>query len=146
MMRAPGAAALTLAAAAVLAPATALPTPAAAAAGCHGNACEGKNPKTLGCAEDARDIPRTEIRPDTQLHPRVWLRYSAKCHAVWAKGEWADGWTIRVAILDGDPYDAPTLASGEAFTAMVGADRTHHVGILDVDGQWVYGKWRSGAA
>ncbi|MFJ2864239.1 DUF2690 domain-containing protein [Kitasatospora sp. NPDC087314] len=144
--------ALALAALAVLAPSAAspasasvsAPASASAAGGCRGNACDGKNPKALGCGNDARDVPDTQVAPGSQKHPRAWLRYSPTCHAVWAKGEQADGWTIRVQIMGSDSYDAPTLASGEAFTAMVGADHTHRVGVQDVDGRWAYSNWRHG--
>ncbi|MGW6916362.1 DUF2690 domain-containing protein [Kitasatospora sp. NPDC054939] len=144
VFRTPRTAALALAAIAFLGPSLAAPFPASAAAGCRGNACDGRNPEASGCRADARDVPNSHVRPGSQKTPRVWARYSPGCHAVWAKADRADGWTLRIQVLDGPSYDAPTKASTEAFTAMVGADRKHRVCILDVDGQWECGAWRRG--
>ncbi|MFG2918913.1 DUF2690 domain-containing protein [Kitasatospora sp. NPDC048298] len=128
----------------MLVPPVVAPAVATAAPACHGNACDGRSPKATGCGADARTIPGTVIDPGSNRHPQAWLRYSKQCDAVWAQGEESDGSTIRVQIDGGASYDAPTVAPGPAFTAMVGADHRHRVGILDVDGQWSYGKWRKG--
>ncbi|MFE4517017.1 DUF2690 domain-containing protein [Kitasatospora sp. NPDC056783] len=125
-------------------PSLVAPAVATAAAGCHGNACEGRSPKATGCGSDAQTIPGTVTHPGSGLHPQVWLRYSKQCDAVWAQGEESNGWTIRVQLDGGASYDAPTVPSGSAFTSMVGAGHRHRVGVLDADGRWSYGAWRKG--
>ncbi|WP_189925940.1 DUF2690 domain-containing protein [Kitasatospora xanthocidica] len=116
-------------------------SPAVAAAGCHGNACDGRNPKSQGCQGDARDVPKSRVHAGSAPYPEVWARYSPTCQAVWAKADKADGRSFRIDVLDGPSYVESTQSSFQAFSAMVGADHTYRVCLRDVDGRWECGPW-----
>ncbi|MGW2489062.1 DUF2690 domain-containing protein [Streptomyces sp. NPDC001606] len=66
----------------------------------RGNTCTGKDAQAQGCGADAKDVPKSAVHPDSQKHPVAWLRSSAKCHAVWAKAEKADGWEFRIELQE----------------------------------------------
>ncbi|MGW7259540.1 DUF2690 domain-containing protein [Streptomyces sp. NPDC054834] len=116
-------------------------SPALAAPGCRSDACTGKNPKSQGCNADAKDVPKSVVHPDSGQHPIAWLRSSAKCHAVWAKAEKSEGWEFRIEVMNGKSYVAATQLSFEAYTAMVGADRSYRICWRDVDGAPSCGHW-----
>ncbi|MFD5466085.1 DUF2690 domain-containing protein [Kitasatospora sp. NPDC127059] len=139
-----GAFALVLAAATVLVPTLLPPTAAVAATTCHGNACDGQSPKATGCAADAQTIPDTAVPPGHHQAVHAWLRYSKKCHSVWAQADKSNGWGFRLQT-DKVSYDGTTVMSGPTYTSMTGADQRHRVGLQDAgDGQWTYGDWRKG--
>ncbi len=137
---------LVLTAAALLVPTLLSPVPAQAAATCHGNACDGKNPVAAGCSADAETVPSSQVPTGSEPHVRAWLRYSKACHAVWAQAPASDGWNFRIQIRGGTTYSGTTLNSGPTYTLMVGADHEHRVGLQDVDGQWDNGPWRKGGS
>ncbi|MEU4114254.1 DUF2690 domain-containing protein [Kitasatospora sp. NPDC028055] len=136
--------ALVLATATALLPPLLAPAPAVAAETCHGNACDGLSPKATGCAADAQTIPGTAVPPGHAEAVHAWLRYSKKCHAVWAQADQSNGWGFRLQTSKVS-YDGTTVMSGPTYTAMSGADQRHRVGLQDAgDGQWTYGAWRTG--
>lgn len=73
---------------------------AAAAVGCRGSSCNGKNPVAMGCAADATSINRVidEDRASGGTFGRqvVTLRYSRRCNASWARVTASAGGTAAV--------------------------------------------------
>ena len=66
----------------------AMPTvPANAAVSCVGPTCKGLNPQTEGCGTDA---VTKDTRADFDYPVTVQLRYSAACHAAWARATLSD--------------------------------------------------------
>lgn len=54
--------------------------PAAAAVGCYGDYCSGKDPGATGCANDAVTVSATDFRGG-----RLELRWSRTCQTEWAR-------------------------------------------------------------
>lgn len=52
---------------------------------CYGSACEGKDPSTTNCIDDAITIMRYGARDEGGAYGTLELRYSAKCHSNWSR-------------------------------------------------------------
>src|SRR5579859_4636565 len=50
---------------------------------CYGSGCNGKDPNAMGCSHDARNLDEFTYRGSQG--PRVVLRYSPGCGAMWAR-------------------------------------------------------------
>ncbi|MFG2626874.1 DUF2690 domain-containing protein [Streptomyces sp. NPDC048473] len=112
---------------------------AGAAAGCRGNACDGKNPHTTHCDQDARYLG-DPIR--LSGGPAVRLRTSAKCSASWVLIEKGDhAWQGRIEIRGGRSYHVNATSSRPAYSLMVGSSHAYRACKLDVDGAWICGRW-----
>lgn len=70
-------------------------TPAAAAVGCTGTGCTGKNPATMGCATDARTVASVNAPGGGGF---AELRFSPACNAAWARqpADSDPGWRVRI--------------------------------------------------
>ena len=62
------------------------PNAVADAPSCHGNSCDGRNPASTNCLDDAKTIYRWDaITPAGENLGNLELRYSPKCHSNWAR-------------------------------------------------------------
>lgn len=52
---------------------------------CYGSTCEGKDPSTTNCVDDAITIMRHGARNEGGAYGTLELRYSIKCHANWGR-------------------------------------------------------------
>ncbi|MGW3056407.1 DUF2690 domain-containing protein [Streptomyces goshikiensis] len=94
--------------------AAARPTPTAT---CDGNACASLEPATTACAEDA-----ITTRTGHDYGVRVELRYSALCHAAWAKmSGTAAGDRVMVTPNQGNAQEYRQQYGHDAHTRMVPA-------------------------
>jgi hypothetical protein len=68
--------------------AQAVPVVEAAALGCHGSSCNGRNPQTQGCSRDAVTLASRDWfdgAAGSSATITVELRYSTKCRASWSR-------------------------------------------------------------
>jgi hypothetical protein len=76
------------------------PASPAFAVGCHGSACNGRNPVTMGCATDAVSVNHVVFEDNaaggTFGRQVVTLRYSRRCNASWARVTASAGGTAAV--------------------------------------------------
>ncbi|MFD7555153.1 DUF2690 domain-containing protein [Streptomyces sp. NPDC059835] len=101
--------------------ATAAPA-SAAAPGCTGNSCTGKNPHTQRCDRDAKTIAIAH-NPEG---PSAYLRYSAACTAAWVISDKGDGaWRFKLDIKRSKPYVEQASPHYNAYTAMVSAHKAY---------------------
>lgn len=62
------------------------PTATAEAPSCYGNSCDGRNPASTNCLDDAKTIYQWEAKTDVgEALGNLELRYSPKCHSNWAR-------------------------------------------------------------
>lgn len=83
---------------------------------CPGDACDGKDPQTKGCGNDAGTYKPTSGNP-----VGLQIRYSHECKAVWGKitrGEPGD--TVSVTVAGGARRQAEIDYGDDVFTKMVG--------------------------
>ncbi|MET9832974.1 DUF2690 domain-containing protein [Streptomyces sp. NPDC006385] len=84
---------------------------------CPGDACEGKNPESQGCGEDARTF-----KPDAGNPAHLQIRHSENCKAVWAKITRGNpGDLVTVAVAGGTKRTAEIEYDNDQFTHMVAA-------------------------
>ncbi|MFE9723263.1 DUF2690 domain-containing protein [Streptomyces sp. NPDC005794] len=82
---------------------------------CPGEACDGKNPKNQGCAEDAKSF-----KPETGNPAMLSLRYSKDCQAVWAKIERGNpGDQVQAKAAGHGERNAEITYDDDQFTQMV---------------------------
>jgi hypothetical protein len=82
---------------------------------CPGAACDGKNPKSHKCADDAQSF-----KPATGNPAILSLRYSKTCQAVWAKIEHGSpGDQVQVKAVGGGERNAEITFDDDQFTQMV---------------------------
>lgn len=94
-------------------------SPASAAESCYASGCEGKDPSTTICQNDARTVATTEWN--------VELRYSPTCRTAWARysGGVSFGLTVMVERRNADGsytpyYSTPYRGNGATvWTRMV---------------------------
>lgn len=94
---------------------TMITAPMANAATCDGAQCNGKDPQTTGCAADGK-TKATVTEGDVLLE----LRYSASCHAKWARlvpGKFL--WHFTVYNADGNHEGAWAWGTATQHTNMV---------------------------
>ncbi|MFF5535911.1 DUF2690 domain-containing protein [Streptomyces cinerochromogenes] len=113
---------------------------AVAAAGCRGNACDGRNPHTTRCDQDARNLGNP-IRGEGG--PAVRLRVSSRCSAAWVLIEKGDhAWKGRIDIRGGNSYHVNATPSRPAYSLMVGTSHAYRACKQDLsDGAWSCGGW-----
>ncbi|MFI1657652.1 DUF2690 domain-containing protein [Streptomyces sp. NPDC020472] len=90
-------------------------SPASAATSCYASSCQGLDPSTTICQNDARTVGTTQLWG-------VELRYSPTCRAAWARYPTFTParLTIFVQRRDGNGfYSTPTDASHAVWTPMV---------------------------
>lgn len=81
---------------------------------CPGDACEGKNPQSQGCTEDARTF-----KPDVGNPALLQIRYSEDCKAVWARIErGSPGDLVTVEVVGGTKRTAEIEYGNDKFTGM----------------------------
>lgn len=84
-------------------------TSASAAPSCYGSSCEGRNPQSTNCVNDARTLLSREARTSGSSWGILELRYSPKCYSNWTRftpwgglrGYFND---ITGGQVDGTPY------------------------------------------
>ncbi|MEU3252392.1 DUF2690 domain-containing protein [Streptomyces sp. NPDC006997] len=83
---------------------------------CPGEACEGKNPQSQGCGEDARSL-----KPAVNNPAQLQIRYSEACGAVWARIQSGNpGDVVMVEVLPGrTARSAEVEYDHDKFTHMV---------------------------
>ncbi|MFD0318619.1 DUF2690 domain-containing protein [Streptomyces flavalbus] len=83
---------------------------------CPGAACEGKNPQSEGCGEDARTL-----KPAVNNPAQLQIRYSEACRAVWARVQNGNpGDVVMVEVLPGrTARSAEVEYDHDQFTSMV---------------------------
>ncbi|KQX10703.1 hypothetical protein ASC82_23925 [Streptomyces sp. Root431] len=87
-------------------------SPASAATSCYAAGCNGKDPGTTVCQNDARTVATGWTG--------VELRYSPTCRAVWArKTNQSNGSTVNVHNTDGDYAWTSVPAWSKGWTTMV---------------------------
>ncbi|MBO9555292.1 DUF2690 domain-containing protein [Cellulomonas sp.] len=99
----------------------------AAAVGCYGATCTGKDPQANGCAADA-----VTVEEFTYYYTRVELRKSAACHAAWTRASNPAGtpptscndmWVATRGydandVLKGSQIQQTVCGQGSTWTAM----------------------------
>jgi hypothetical protein len=81
---------------------------------CPGTACDGSNPGTQGCGEDARTY-----KPRVANPAELQLRYSKRCKAVWAKIEAGEvGDRVSVSVADETPLANEVHYGNDQYTRM----------------------------
>ncbi|WP_329275940.1 DUF2690 domain-containing protein [Streptomyces sp. NBC_00691] len=66
-------------------------TPASAATSCYASSCEGLDPSTTVCQNDAKTVATTD-------YPGVELRYSPTCRAAWARYSRGAAFSMNVTV------------------------------------------------
>lgn len=94
-----------LAFAGVIAPAA----PASAAPSCYGSSCEGLNPQSTSCVNDARTLLSRNAVTSSGNWGVLELRYSPSCYSNWVRftpwyGIRASIGAILGGVVDGSPY------------------------------------------
>ncbi|MCK1817975.1 YjfA family protein [Streptomyces sp. XM4011] len=85
---------------------------------CPGEACDGRNPQTAGCGDDAFSYIPQEDNPVA-----LQIRHNPACHAVWgriAAGEPGD--VVTAEVTDGALRTAQISVNRDIFTKMAGVD------------------------
>jgi hypothetical protein len=81
---------------------------------CPGTACDGHDPESQGCGEDARTY-----EPRAENPVKLQIRYSESCKAVWAKVEAGEvGDRVTVSVEDEDPLASEIHYGRDQFTRM----------------------------
>jgi hypothetical protein len=96
---------------------------------CPGAGCEGKTPKTGGCAVD---VDGYEEPPESNP-ARLQIRYSTRCDAVWGRilqGEPGD--TVTVNVRGGQARQAKINYDTDQFTKMTLVDKKFHVTVCAI--------------
>jgi len=103
-----------------------VPQPGAAAAGCRGSSCTGKDPVAQGCDDDGRLVESKPYGSDASI--KIQLFYSAACRANWARSVDApDGGAVLVANRNGQKQVKNTNgAKTYVWTAMVDGSVAAH--------------------
>lgn len=120
-----------------------IPANATSAPDCYGGSCEGKDPSTTNCVDDAITIMRYGARDEGGAYGTVELRYSPKCHSNWNRFNTDTGIRallqigMKVAVSHAQPWiwrpgTTPRGTANQAFgvigssywTEMITADGT----------------------
>jgi hypothetical protein len=94
------------------------PDPGTGGSGCYVKGCDGIDPASTSCANDANTIDRARVNMGN-YYLTAELRYSAKCGAVWARTSQA----IFIFVERQSPYRVETAHGANAvnWSRMVGA-------------------------
>ncbi|ARF55806.1 DUF2690 domain-containing protein [Streptomyces gilvosporeus] len=106
---------------------------------CPGAGCDGKSPKSDGCAADAVTWEPTEGNV-----ARIQLRYSKRCGAVWGRivnGEPGD--MVTISVTDGSSRSASIATYHDVYTRMATVGDTFRVRFCAEPGSYTghTGNW-----
>ncbi|GGU72657.1 hypothetical protein GCM10010275_04020 [Streptomyces litmocidini] len=91
-------------------------SPASAATSCYASTCEGLDPSTTICQNDARTVMDS-------YYPGVELRYSPTCRAAWARYSMGAAFSFKVSVERKDStmkFETPYYGNGATvWTRMI---------------------------
>lgn len=96
----------------------ATPVPKVLAVGCNGGSCQGKNPQTMGCGNDAQTGPTRSVG-----HGVAQNRYSNACNAEWER-------TVNTYVVSRQ-YAAGNIKSGSTFQLNLTVSSPWTIGYLE---------------